>query len=77
MYSTSLELKHFFLYALLSTVTLSGVLINYFTPRCQHNGVTMHFSHPRVHYNKKAFKLIQLSTLVAVLQGDWYLICQA
>ena len=53
-----------FLHALLSQVLLSGVLIDYPTPRCLHNRVTMHFAHPCVHYNKKAFKFFQPSSLV-------------
>lgn len=63
-YLTFLELKHFFLYVLLSPVKLSGVLINYSTPRCPHNGMTMHFSRSHIHYNKKAFKLIQPSSVL-------------
>ena len=35
----------------------------------------MHFSHPRVHYHKKAFKIIQLYSLVTGWQG--YCICMS
>lgn len=67
---------NFFLHALLSPVTLPGVLINYPTPRRLHKRMTMHFSHPHVHYNKKAFKLIQPPSLFSTWQGYWCLMCQ-
>lgn len=54
-YLIYLETKLLFLHALFSPVPLPGALINYSTPRCQHNGVTMHFSPPHVRCSEEAF----------------------
>lgn len=50
----------------------SRVLINFLTSRCLHPGVTMYLSHPHVHLNKKAFRLMQAPALVTAQQGYWY-----